>query len=178
LAEHKVENGDVNLPAVCDFSVTNVCNAACDFCGFARNKTLVGAARYVDAHAFLQALPMDWNLDIWRCEAWSEPMGSVFDLDRILDEREHCNACMMACYRNASMLMHAAVAATDAARALAGGQIGTAVASLFRRSVAQSIWALVEETPKMRRQARRRKRAAAENAVLYDCWPSNERTEP
>ena len=29
-----------NLPAVCDFSVTNVCNAACEFCGFARDKTL------------------------------------------------------------------------------------------------------------------------------------------
>ena len=26
------------LPAVCDVSVTNVCNAACDFCGFSRDK--------------------------------------------------------------------------------------------------------------------------------------------
>jgi len=26
------------LPAVCDVSVTNVCNAACDFCGFARRR--------------------------------------------------------------------------------------------------------------------------------------------
>jgi hypothetical protein len=121
---------------------------------------------------------LDWNLDIWRCEAWDEPMGSVFDLDRIPDQREPCNACMMACYRNASMLMHAAVAATDAARALTGGQLGTAVASLFRRSVAQSIWALVEEAPKMRRQALRRKRAAAESAVFYDGWSSNEGTEP
>jgi hypothetical protein len=85
---------------------------------------------------------------------------------------------MMGCYRNASMLMHAAVAATDAARALAAAQIGSAVTSLFRRSVAQSIWALIEETPKLRRQARRRKRAAAENAVLYDGCSSNERTEP
>jgi hypothetical protein len=76
------------------------------------------------------------------------------------------------------MLMHAAVTATDAARALAGGQIGTAVQSLFRRSVAQSIWALIEETPKLRRQSRRRKRAAAENAVIYDGCSSNERIEP
>ena len=109
---------------------------------------------------------LDWNLDIWRCEAWSEPMGSVFDLDRIPDHREPCNACMMACYRNASMLMHAAVAATDAARATAAGQIGTAVASLFRRSVAHSLWALIEETPKMRRLARRRKRVAASSVLL------------
>jgi MoaA/NifB/PqqE/SkfB family radical SAM enzyme len=100
---------------------------------------------------------LDWHLDIWRCEAWDEPMGSVFDLDRIADQREPCNACMMACYRNASMLMHAAVSAVDAARALAAGRIGQAAASLFRRSVAQSVWALGQEIPKMRRLARRRK---------------------
>jgi MoaA/NifB/PqqE/SkfB family radical SAM enzyme len=99
---------------------------------------------------------LDWNLDIWRCEAWNEPLGSVFDLDRIADRRDPCNACMMACYRNASMLMHAAIATTDAARALAAGRIGSAAASLFRRSVAQSIWALLEDAPKMRRLARRR----------------------
>jgi molybdenum cofactor biosynthesis enzyme MoaA len=44
------------LPAVCDVSVTNVCNAACDFCGFARDKTLAGPARYVDTDAFSRAL--------------------------------------------------------------------------------------------------------------------------
>jgi MoaA/NifB/PqqE/SkfB family radical SAM enzyme len=101
---------------------------------------------------------LDWNLDIWRCEAWSEPLGSVFDLDRIPDRRDPCNACMMACYRHASMLMHAGVAATDAARALASGDIGSAVASLLRRGVAQSIGALIEEMPQMRRLARRRRR--------------------
>lgn len=145
--------------------------------------SLAEVARYVRGEQ--QAVPciggykyfyLDWNLDIWRCEAWDEPMGSVFDLDEIPDQREPCNACMMACYRNASMLMHAAVAATDAARALAAGQIGTAVASLFRRSVAQSLWALLEETPKMRRVARRRKRTATA-AVLDNCWLSNEKTK-
>src|SRR5262252_2619980 len=40
------------LPAICDLSVTNVCNAACDFCGFARDKTLTGPARYVDTDAY------------------------------------------------------------------------------------------------------------------------------
>jgi MoaA/NifB/PqqE/SkfB family radical SAM enzyme len=49
---------DLKLPAVCDFSVTNVCNAACDFCGFARDKTLAGPARYVDSAAFSRALPI------------------------------------------------------------------------------------------------------------------------
>jgi molybdenum cofactor biosynthesis enzyme MoaA len=35
-----------------------VCNAACDFCGFSRDKNLVGPARYVDADAFSRALPI------------------------------------------------------------------------------------------------------------------------
>ena len=83
----------------------------------------------------------------------------------------------MACYRNASMLMHAAVAATDATRALAAGQIGAAVSSLFRHSVAQSLWALSEESPKMLRLARRRKRTAGKNDVLYNGCPSDERSE-
>jgi MoaA/NifB/PqqE/SkfB family radical SAM enzyme len=118
--------------------------------------SLAEVARYVRGEQ--QSVPcvggykyfyLDWNLDIWRCEAWNEPLGSVFDLDRIPDQREPCNACIMACYRNASMLMHAAVATTDAARALADGQIGSAVSSLFRRSVAQSLWALVEMASEM-----------------------------
>jgi hypothetical protein len=82
---------------------------------------------------------------------------------------------MMACYRNASMLMHAAIVATDAARAVAAGWIGPAVASLFRRSVAQSLWALLEETPKLRRLARRPKRTAA--AFPLAAWSSNEATK-
>lgn len=108
---------------------------------------------------------LDWNLDIWRCEAWNEPMGSVFGFARIPDQREPCNTCIMGCYRNASMFMHAAVSAGDAARALAAGQLGDAISGLFRCSVAQSVWALIEETPKMRRLARRRKRAAAAKSL-------------
>src|SRR5215469_8733592 len=46
------------LPAVCDVSVTNICNAACDFCGFARDKNLVGPRRYLNVDAFAQALPI------------------------------------------------------------------------------------------------------------------------
>ncbi len=104
---------------------------------------------------------LDWNLDIWRCKAWNEPLGSVFDLDRISDRRDACNACMMACYRNASILMQAGIAATDAAGALAQGDLATAVTSLFRRGVALSFAALIEEAPQIRRLARRAGRSQA-----------------
>ncbi len=99
---------------------------------------------------------VDWNLDLWRCEAWSEPMGSVFDLDGIPDRRDPCNACMMACYRHASVMMHGAVAVGDAAKALSRGEIGAAVGHLFQRGVALSLWTVaVEKWPRVRRRARR-----------------------
>jgi hypothetical protein len=108
--------------------------------------SLAEVARYVRGER--QSIPcigghkyfyLDWNLDIWRCEAWHEPLGSVFDLDHIPDQREPCHACMMACYRNASMLMHAGVAAG---------------ASLFHSSVTLSLWSLICEAPQLRRLRR------------------------
>jgi len=30
-------------------------------------------------HWRLLILLLGWNLDIWRCEAWNEPLGSVFE---------------------------------------------------------------------------------------------------
>jgi len=35
-----------------------VCNAACDFCGFSRDKQKVGPRRYLDVEAFTRALPI------------------------------------------------------------------------------------------------------------------------
>ncbi|HEY6927266.1 MAG TPA: radical SAM protein [Steroidobacteraceae bacterium] len=88
---------------------------------------------------------LDWNLDIWRCEAWTQPLGSVFDLEGFPDQRDACNACRMACYRHASALMHGAIAVTDTAQALVGGKLPSAIHSLFQRGVAHSLWALSAE---------------------------------
>src|SRR5262249_28725757 len=57
-SEHAVRISRIQLPAICDVSVTNVCNAACHFCGFGRDKALVGSARHLDADAFARALPV------------------------------------------------------------------------------------------------------------------------
>jgi len=88
---------------------------------------------------------LDWNLDIWRCEAWPQPMGSVFDLDHFPDQRDPCFACTMSCYRNASALMHGAIALTDSAQALARGRLSSALHSLWQGGVAQSLRALTAE---------------------------------
>jgi len=86
---------------------------------------------------------LDWNLDIWRCEAWHEPLGSVFDFDRIPDDRRPCTACMMSCYRDTSTLMHAGIAADAAGRALAARQPLQAARAVLNGAVAQSLGATV-----------------------------------
>ena len=101
---------------------------------------------------------VDWNLDVWRCEPWAQPMGSVFDLDSIPDQREPCNACMVSCYRHASAMMHGAIAVTESAQALARGNVRSAVGTLFQRGVGLSLWALASaELPRMAFSARRRR---------------------
>jgi MoaA/NifB/PqqE/SkfB family radical SAM enzyme len=102
---------------------------------------------------------LDWNLDIWRCEAWTEPLGSVFELDSIPDQREHCQQCTMACYRHASVLMHGPIALADSFQALARGDIKSAVRSLRQRGVARSLRALVaEQWPRLAMSAAQRPR--------------------
>ena len=88
---------------------------------------------------------IDWDLNIWRCEAWPEPMGSVFDLDHLSEDRSPCNACMMACYRHASALMHGAVALTDAFENLRTGHIAASVKAITRPGVLPSLWAVLTE---------------------------------
>jgi MoaA/NifB/PqqE/SkfB family radical SAM enzyme len=132
-------------------------------------KSLAEVSRYVRGEA--QTIPcvagykyfyLDWNLDIWRCEAWDKPLGSVFDLDRIPDQREPCHSCMQDCYRSASMLMHAGVAITDGLDSLAEGHVGAAIRTVFRASVMQSLAALAEQGPQhLRHLAGRRLRRRA-----------------
>ncbi len=88
---------------------------------------------------------LDWNLQIWRCEAWSTPLGSVFDLDRIPDQRDPCQACMMACYRHASLMMHGPIALTESLQALARGEIAAAIKGLSRKGIGLSLRTLLSE---------------------------------
>jgi len=85
---------------------------------------------------------LDWNLQIWRCEAWRAPLGSVFALDDIPDQNDVCNACMMACYRNASLMLHGPLAVVDAAQSAIRGKLRSAIDTLGRRGVAYSLWSL------------------------------------
>jgi len=46
------------IPAVCDVSVTNVCNATCGFCSFAYDKQIIKDKRWLDQSEFARALPI------------------------------------------------------------------------------------------------------------------------
>ena len=87
---------------------------------------------------------LDWNLDIWRCEAWHEPLGSIFDFDHIPEMRDRCTNCAMSCYRDTSVLMHAGVAALDAAKHVRAGRLIQAAVTLFNRGVVASLGAAIE----------------------------------
>ena len=108
---------------------------------------------------------MDWRLDIWRCEAWREPMGSVFDLDRLADDRSRCTACIMSCYRDTSTLMRAGIAAADAATALSKAHPVSAARAVFSEAVAQSMGAIVGESRLLTSLGRRPKAEARPRAA-------------
>ena len=51
-------------PALCNVAVTNACNAACDFCNFARGKVGARNLRWIDADQFGRALDILRTRDI------------------------------------------------------------------------------------------------------------------
>jgi MoaA/NifB/PqqE/SkfB family radical SAM enzyme len=51
-------------PALCNIAVTNSCNAACDFCNFARGKVGAPNLRWIDASQFERALCILYQRDI------------------------------------------------------------------------------------------------------------------
>jgi hypothetical protein len=90
---------------------------------------------------------INWNLNVWRCEAWAQPIESLETFDSFAVQRDHCTACTISCYRDTSVLMHAGVAALDAVQELRHGWVLKAMARLFQRRVAQSAASLFELLP-------------------------------
>ena len=87
---------------------------------------------------------LDWNLMVWRCHSWDHPMCSIFELDESRYVRDGCTRCMVDCYRDASVMQHIAVSATDALREARHGHPLRAVSRLATRSNVESIGATIE----------------------------------
>jgi hypothetical protein len=53
---------------------------------------------------------LDWNYDLWRCEDWNAPLCPVWEFEPGKTIRDGCQACTTDCYRDASVMLHFAVA--------------------------------------------------------------------
>ena len=88
---------------------------------------------------------LDWNLDLFRCHAWHEPMCKVWDWDDSKLIRDGCTKCMIDCYRDPSVLQFVAISASDAFNNLKRGKIAAAAKNIFDRRNATSLKAVWED---------------------------------
>ena len=87
---------------------------------------------------------MDWNYDMWRCDAWNEKLCSVWDFLTTPLIRDGCTACMADCYRDSSVMLHFAVSLGDAIDDLSSGHIFRALRTLASKRNLTSIRAIGE----------------------------------
>lgn len=124
-----------------------------------RFRVLNPSASLDDMHLHLDRLPerfeclggykqfyLDWNLMLWRCNNWKTPMCHIRDFDGSQRVRDGCTACMVDCYRDASVLQHVAVSVSDGLRSLGRGDVGRSARQIFNRSNLISIQAVLESS--------------------------------
>lgn len=87
---------------------------------------------------------LDWKLMIWRCHHWEAPICSIEEMDESRYVRDGCTRCMIDCFRDASVMQHAAVSASDALRDAASGHPLRAARRALRASNLQSLGAALE----------------------------------
>lgn len=97
---------------------------------------------------------MDWNYDVWRCDAWSTPMCSVWDFGTAPLVRDGCTACIADCYRDSSVMLHFAVSLGDAMDQLQEGRLWDALKTLVNGKTAASIGAIAENARALSRLAK------------------------
>ncbi|HYZ31412.1 MAG TPA: radical SAM protein [Crenalkalicoccus sp.] len=97
-----------------------------------RRRLTGGQERFV-CHAGYKYFYLDWDYQLWRCEDWDRPIGAVWDFTPAARVRDGCQACITDCYRDASVMLHFAVALGDAFARLREGRVGAAAAALADR---------------------------------------------
>jgi hypothetical protein len=90
---------------------------------------------------------MDWNYDVWRCDAWRERLCSIWDFLETPLVRDGCTDCIADCYRDSSVMLHFAVSLGDATDHLAKGRFLAALKTLAKRSNLVSLGAVLENAP-------------------------------
>ncbi|UCG13488.1 MAG: radical SAM protein [Deltaproteobacteria bacterium] len=90
---------------------------------------------------------LDWQLMLWRCHHWQEPMCSIYEFDGSKLVRDGCTRCMINCYRDSSLLQQIGVSVHDAYQALRRGNLLEGAKALTRPGNLDSLRAVMEELP-------------------------------
>jgi MoaA/NifB/PqqE/SkfB family radical SAM enzyme len=97
---------------------------------------------------------MDWNYDMWRCDAWDTKLCSVWNFATTPLVRDGCTACIADCYRDSSVMLHFAVSIGDSIDSLRDGHVLDAFKMLADPRNLSSIGAIVENAHVLSRLAR------------------------
>jgi len=97
---------------------------------------------------------MDWNFDIWRCDAWNQRMCSVWDFATAPLVRDACTACIADCYRDSSVMLHFAVSLGDAIDLMREGRFLAALQTLADRRNLESLGAVAANVGVLSKLAR------------------------
>jgi MoaA/NifB/PqqE/SkfB family radical SAM enzyme len=94
---------------------------------------------------------LDWELNLFRCNNWAEPMCHIDDFDGSQRVRDGCTACTVDCYRDSSVMQHIGMAVSDGLQAAGKGQLGRALQHWFDRRNLISLQAVWEDAQWIRR---------------------------
>jgi MoaA/NifB/PqqE/SkfB family radical SAM enzyme len=97
---------------------------------------------------------MDVNFNVYRCDFWSKPMGTIEEFTTAPFVRDNCTKCMSVCYRDSSVFLNLPVAIGDAIGHTKRGRLGKAARALAQPSVRKSAKSLMTEWKTLKRLAR------------------------
>jgi hypothetical protein len=97
---------------------------------------------------------LDVNFNIYRCDFWHAPMGTIEEFAHVEFVRDGCTKCMSVCYRDSSVFLNLPVAIGDAIAHTKRGRIDKAAKALAQPSVRKSAKSLMNEWKTLKRLAR------------------------
>jgi MoaA/NifB/PqqE/SkfB family radical SAM enzyme len=123
----------------CSFPVNNPQASVADM-----KRHLLGEPEHFVCYAGYKSFYMDWNFNIWRCDAWQKPMCTVWDFDKVPLIRDGCKACIADCYRDSSVMLHFAVSLGDAVDRLQEGKLLSAIKAVASKRNLESLRAVFD----------------------------------
>jgi MoaA/NifB/PqqE/SkfB family radical SAM enzyme len=116
---------------------------------------LYGKPEKFECYGGYKSFYMDWNYDLWRCDAWKQRMCPVWEFADTPLQRDGCTACIADCYRDSSVMLHFAVSLGDAADHLKKGQLLSAIKTLADERNLSSLRAIAENAGVLSKLAKR-----------------------